>query len=388
MNSQFWGSTVLQMSHADSTIMHSAIALGLMGERFQINLVATDDNALANTRHMSAQVQYYKAITRLVKQLDRNDDSTLRSTLMSCSVLICFEFLQGNEEGAIMHLKSGIKILERWLGGSGLNHKRPLPKLKGWDDIDDMVRIFGVLDLQGTNWLGLSSYISPEIIPILLIPPTPTPDAFKSIDEALQHLEVTGYKVCSLQRLFAVKSESVATKDSSEELEMQSRLVLHDLEKWKSALEGFLNAQGCVLMLDDKIRSDILFIHWTCTFVRVAAGFEFDEYNNYAQYGKEFAVVLSTATQLLKPVNIALERNLVAIGNSYNPKTDPMPLFAFCMGLIYPLFFVATKCHDEAVVEKALDLLETDPWREGAWDSCAMAKIAARWRRQLFAQTR
>ena len=51
-------------------------------------------------------------------------------------------------------------------------------------------------------------------------------------------------------------------------------------------------------------------------------------------------------------------------------------MFAFVSGAIRPLYMVADKCFDFKVSEEAIDLLEEKPWREGAWDSAAMAAIA------------
>jgi hypothetical protein len=386
--SDFWHGTVLQMSHTDPTIMHSAIALGLIGERLQINEVLTDENPVANARHFSAQVQYQKAITQFVKQLNRSDDSSLRSTLICCLVLICFEFLQGNEEGALVHLKSGLNILENYWTSNASLQVSSQTSARGWSDLDDMIRIFGVLDVQASNWLGLSSYISPGTIPLMfkLMPKSPTPKAFASIEEAGQHLQANGINIYYFQRLYAVDPVSATAKESAEKLAIERKFILEDLDKWKLALEGFLRNQGSALSLDDKIRSDVLCINWTTICIRIAADFEVDEFEYYGQFDKEFAATVFTVTPLLWPVNVPMERNLIYVAADYNPATDMMPLFSFCMGIIEPLFFVATRCHDAAVAEQALDLLTTNAWREGAWDSAAMAKIAVRRRRQLFAE--
>ena len=42
------------------------------------------------------------------------------------------------------------------------------------------------------------------------------------------------------------------------------------------------------------------------------------------------------------------------------------------------MYFTAIKCREKVTAHKAIDLLESEPWREGAWDSAAMAKIARR----------
>ena len=53
-------------------------------------------------------------------------------------------------------------------------------------------------------------------------------------------------------------------------------------------------------------------------------------------------------------------------------------MFAFVSGVIQPLHMVADKCCDNSICVEAIELLEERPWREGAWDSAVMAKIARR----------
>ena len=55
-----------------------------------------------------------------------------------------------------------------------------------------------------------------------------------------------------------------------------------------------------------------------------------------------------------------------------------MPIIHFKPAIIHPLYFTAVKCRDGNTCWEAISLLSSRPWREGAWDSAAMAKIAER----------
>ena len=90
-----WTRLILQASHVDRVIRHAAIAVGSMGERLLINDVLTSDNAKANSRHEFARTQYHKAITLLREQLRSGHCISVESTLLSCFLFCCFNFLQG-----------------------------------------------------------------------------------------------------------------------------------------------------------------------------------------------------------------------------------------------------------------------------------------------------
>lgn len=50
--------------------------------------------------------------------------------------------------------------------------------------------------------------------------------------------------------------------------------------------------------------------------------------------------------------------------------------FAFTIGIIHPLYMTALNCADAPMSQEALDLLASRHWKEGAWDSLVMARIA------------
>ena len=90
-----WNRLILQASHYNSIVLHAAIAVGSLGERFKINNVLTSENAEANSRHEFARLQYCKAIGQLRDQLSSGFEPPLEITLFSCFLFCVFEFLQG-----------------------------------------------------------------------------------------------------------------------------------------------------------------------------------------------------------------------------------------------------------------------------------------------------
>jgi hypothetical protein len=50
--------------------------------------------------------------------------------------------------------------------------------------------------------------------------------------------------------------------------------------------------------------------------------------------------------------------------------------FAFTIGIIHPLYITTLNCADASVSHEAVDMLTSKHWKEGAWDSLVMARIA------------
>lgn len=92
-----------------------------------------------------------------------------------------------------------------------------------------------------------------------------------------------------------------------------------------------------------------------------------------------FSALLAEARQLLQPASSSNREALVlaASQNSGDPSS-------FLPGAIQPLFITAMRCEDPTLCETAVSMLEEVRWKEGAWDSAVMARIARRYMRQKF----
>lgn len=74
----------------------------------------------------------------------------LRSQFML--LIYVFEFMQGNDTGALMHLRSGLDILRRKQAGPSTNGSGVLPWIDSGVIMNDIFYVFCVLDVQATIW--------------------------------------------------------------------------------------------------------------------------------------------------------------------------------------------------------------------------------------------
>ena len=138
---------------------------------------------------------------------------------------------------------------------------------------------------------------------------------------------------------------------------------------------------GAELSSEDMHRVTILSINHQVATIMLAASLDPAEKTTYQQSDFLFTQIVTLAESLLRPVNLMVKSNLWQ--PFYTMVSHDSLLFNFTECVIQALYFTATKCCNRSTCRKALSFLSSEPWREGAFDSTAMAKVAERKVRQL-----
>lgn len=106
-----------------------------------------------------------------------------------------------------------------------------------------------------------------------------------------------------------------------------------------------------------------------------------DKLAAYTSLTSEFGEIVDLASTLIRPTNILIDREFIdhfQQGSLEHWQQGVQQLFSFFGGVIQPLYFTAIHCVDCSIKDRAVALLAENPWREGAWDSSVMARIARR----------
>ena len=383
-----WDHFMLQASHSNPAVLHAAIALGALVERFQINSVLTTDNAQANNRHDFACRQYYKAVTQLRMQLCNDKEHSVDFILMSCFLFVCFEFLQGNDAGALMHLRSGLEILcreQEALTQNGLTVLPPagLPPPSSDPSLimDNITYVFSILDMQATIWLGLESFPFPTMIPASLFDTTPPiPDCFSTLQEAKKSLDDQITSTYRFQRLAAAYLDSHSPDPAPHPALAERQAKLTELRKWAHATSAFLSQRAHALTPADLRSITIMNINHLTTTIILTSSFQPLPALPplYHSLHPSFAAIVSQASTLLPPLSPPTTTNTTTSSPLRSAQPPPTPIFHFPALLIQPLYFTAVTSRHLPTCRRAIALLAAHPWREGAWDSAAMALIAQR----------
>lgn len=381
---------VLQTSHHHEAIKHAAIALGSLGATIRVNSFSSDggQQSVSLRRHEFACEQYFKAIKLLQKDMGRNSNECVNFALISCFLFIVFEFLQGNDQSAVLHLRSGLNILrQRCLTDldSGTSAKeQPLIKLHPIQA--EISRIFHTIDTQANMWLNLRTSNRESHIPISR--PTSrdlVPNSFESVDEACQDLNDIVNRIYNFRRC-ASKHDSAPTKAHvPPSIYAERDSLLDELDDHRRRLVNYLACrQTFAQHPEDPHRITVLRINRKVTLLMLANYLEPHQLSFDARCQPHFWQVVSLAALILRPETSEIRQRMLggvcpisheANSNCWSTRR-PRRVFAFFAGLIQPLYYTAIKCPDREAATKAIELLEMEPWREGSWDSAAMAKRA------------
>ena len=348
-----------------------------MGERFSINSLLTPENEQANACHEFALLQYYKALKRLRERMSDNLEGSANPAIILCFLFTIFEFLQGNDTASLIHLRSGLNILRRHHGSLSAGFHAVSPN---HDPLThEILRIFSVMDMQATIWLGLKTFQAPTMIP--LDDPGDGPahsDLFSNLDEASESLNHHIVSTYHFRRLVAAYDNAEYPDMVPPEVYAKKEQLIAQLKRWLVSLEAVSEQlRGGVESEMSSKRIAVLQMNYETILMTLTACLKPAPNPVHADHELGFRHIVALAKSVIPPTNNAAKlrvEHIVAANNSITP----VPMFSFCAGVIQPLYLAAIECPNLDVRREAMALLSYSPWREGAWDSATMARIAAR----------
>lgn len=369
---------ILQASHCDEAVRYAVIALGSIGERLSINNLLTLENEQANACHDFAHLQYYKALKCLRERINNDSKGSANLAIIMCFLFTIFEFLQGNDAGSLIHLRSGLSILQR-------DHRSlsvGFPTVSPDQDVlrHEILGIFATMDRAATTWLGLKNFHAPMIIP--LEGPGDGPphlNSFATIDDASKALYFHVNSTFQFRRLVAAYDSAESPNQVLPKIHAKREKLLVQMRQWPVSLEALTKKlEG---EIDAKMLQQIavLNMNYETELIVLTACLQPSDQKLYAEHEAAFGHIVELAKSVIWPSDDLgkLEvQQIVAANNMDINNQDPM--FSFYAGVIKPLYLTAINCQNPRICREAIALLSSSPWREGAWDSAAMARIAAR----------
>ncbi|KAK1717539.1 hypothetical protein BDP67DRAFT_222355 [Colletotrichum lupini] len=108
---KLWHSYIIPLGYYSDSVKHGLIALGCAHRGFISDYREEDQAAGAQTYDVLATQQFSKAMKFTTRDMERLSSITLRTSLVSCLIFICFEIMQGSYDKALQHLRSGSSIM-------------------------------------------------------------------------------------------------------------------------------------------------------------------------------------------------------------------------------------------------------------------------------------
>jgi hypothetical protein len=117
---EFWTRLVLQFSCQEPAVRHLLVALGALHESFEEeHSVISSTSSLSRSLSLRnySSLYYSKALVVLNTYISNHSWDGLAVSLACCIICIGFEWLRGEKDAALAHLRSGLLILDQWSQG-------------------------------------------------------------------------------------------------------------------------------------------------------------------------------------------------------------------------------------------------------------------------------
>lgn len=414
---------MLQESHSEASIRHAVVALGALYKTLEKVAETPPGSPESNyrgddaTKHYRFALQQYgKAVRELLESLQNNEIRSQRSILMSIVLFTCFLSFIGDHRGAIFQIQSGLGLLEERRQES----KQPLVLRKDEVVEDELVQMFTRLAVQAKSYDMAFHFPEPYVIQLTPKPNAASPPSPSSPSDATSSASIDAH----IPETFNTTLEARLALDSLCERIMRYQEVMSGFysgpnkiipESVRSTGAGFedqLRQWGLAfdpILQDRRGREnteragiDVLKMLQLMTLVLFLMGFSTSEMH-FDNFVGHFHEIVELAGELVADEERSLavarcgaekncrhKRQMVgthshmsgtesAFAMGYEEENSYAHIkasFALDLGIVPPLFVVATKCRDRKLRREAIKLLLSSPRREGMWDSILCGKVA------------
>ncbi|PVH74651.1 hypothetical protein DL98DRAFT_603390 [Cadophora sp. DSE1049] len=366
-----WGRLIPQISEVEPFVRHAVIAIGALGKESRFNRQKKQLGSLTQGSDYQYALQQYDKSLRGMREAIAAGQHDLRKALIACLLVFCFEGMLGNQAAAAIHAQRGLMLLHQWTTGNNPFGK-PFQTQKAWQDQlfeEDLLEAFNALDSQvllfiDTRDKSVHSQIKTSQNSII----QSMPREFTSLSQARQFWQLImnrNYHFCkSIQHTDMVKLKE-ERKDSEWEgsVDMKyTELLLSDAQEgpWPLREEHL------------RYRGDIF--RWMTAFGNLFEKIAVSD----NEREKACARILQVQARFNDVVSFS-ESILPYIQSTYN---GTAPRFNVDIGIVAALFLVGSRCRDDPIRQRAIDMLFAANYREGIWDALAVAHVA-RWLRGL-----
>jgi len=414
---------VLQESHSEASIRHAVVALGALYKTLEKASESPPGSPESSysvdtaTKHYNFALQQYgKALTRLRESLQHNETRSQRTILISIVLFTCFQSFTGDHKAAIFQIQSGLALLEERRQDS----KQPLIKRR--DDVveEELVQMFTRLAIQAKSYDMAFHFPEPYVIQLSpkhdpTSPQSPSspsdaasvasaeinmPEIFNSSQAARAALD----SICDRMMRFNETLSSFyagPNKILPASIKSSGAGLQNQLQQWGEIFEPLLQGRrNRGVTITERAGIDVLKMIQLMTMILFMMGFSTSEMD-FDNFMTLFREIVELAKEVVVDEELALATARCGDVNSCRHKQRPRgdfhqfpgmashvgykeedsfshikASFALDLGIVPPLFVVATKCRDRKIRREAIRLLMSSPRREGMWDSILCGKVS------------
>ncbi|KAF5505298.1 Aspercryptin biosynthesis cluster-specific transcription regulator atnN [Colletotrichum siamense] len=414
-DSVFWTRTVLQECHSGNAIRHAVVALGALYKTLEQSCESppgspSDSFSPADGayRHWEVAVKQYSEAMNSLVDLSR-DQKSHRTLLMASVLLACFDSFIGDHKQAIRQIQTGLGLLEKLRA----ERRRSFLAVSEEPVEEELITMFTRLAIQAKSYD--MAFHFPEPFVIRLTPQNPEypqsppsdagsspssmssssmPEQFFTLMEARSAWDKLLEKMLRFTETLFIYQKSTGANGPMgilpKSLKQYGMSFKGQLDAWSEAFEFLLESRtapgvshhekaGIAVLKMFQIMSQILFL---MTYS--------DSESQFDLFQPQFKAIVDLASEV-----VGDEERRAAAKRCPDPALCPhrhghspdifggnaystfhiKPSFSADLGIVPPLFVVATKCRHSIIRRQAIQLLSSSARREGMWDSELTARI-------------
>lgn len=421
-DSSSWRQRVLQDCHGDAAIRHSAIALGALFKTLEQSSKtpsptesSRDVQADAVKSHWQVAVQQYsKACNAIMSPDAQSQQQYHRTRLLVSTLLGTFDAFIGDHKQAIVQIQNGLSLMERLVAEGDHSPSAGSSTSPSRDTIEeDLAVVFTRLAISAKSYDWAFHFPEPYVIqfspssnegpPRVVVPrmnppfsgPVTPGQRFSTLREArLAHEGMIDRGIRFLDRL--QQAQNTATGVLPDSWKQYGGAYLEEMNTWEVAFRPLFESRldDPVLSFRDRSAISTLKMEHINSRVLFLSIFSSSE-SAFDAYIPQFATVVELAREVVAndETQAATAAGCTLASQHGQPcqhqRWDDVPSvtaggyvayhvkpsFTADLGIIPPLFLVATKCREPVVRRQAIQLLRSSARREGMWDSELVARI-------------
>lgn len=328
-----------------------------------------DDQVIVQTKlyHQFALQQYSKALLEMRAVMSESSQD-IRTALINCIIVICFETFYGNHDSALGQLRAGLRLINMWFDqrvGTNPDLTQRLPVGTYSDIQEELIQAYARLDIH-VLMLMRSTPIKGHITmsQSVLAGIETLPERFSSVEEAREYQSAIQRRL--LELFNSDLGEEVISEwhvGSSTNYVISSPFLvardelLAELMQWNMAFDPMLQLLRSNSGSEDFQAALILQLHYMTSYFTVSC-----LPCNKPMRSRDFMPLFAEMISISRTI---LDNSKWAVSG-----------FTFDGQTVKPLYTIAMKCPNAALRRQAISLLLNSPRREAFWDSTLTAKLA------------
>ncbi|AEO62650.1 uncharacterized protein THITE_2107076 [Thermothielavioides terrestris NRRL 8126] len=410
-DSAFWTRSVLQECHSAPAIRHAVVALGALYKTLEKSNESPPaspypdrDPRDSAVRHWEmAFRQYSHACNALVKGESAATTSN-RTRLMASVLLACFDSFVGDHRQAIVQIQTGLGLLEQ------LRAERRRAFLASSEEPveEELTQMFTRLAIQAKSYDMAFHFPQPWVVRLtssqaqdpaspasdasspIGISQDPIPDRFASVMEARLSWDRLCERFLRFTEIMFAQAQNGVMGVLPTSLQHYGVSFKTDIEAWSQAFDPILASRtapgvssqekaAIAVLKMFQIMGKILFL---MTFSD--SEMHFDNFVPYFKNIVDLAIEVVGDEERRAAARRCPDPAFCRHRHRYQPDIfggheyaarHIKPSFSADLGIVPPLYVVATKCREPHIRRQAIQLLRSSARREAMWDSELTARI-------------